>query len=172
MILLPIDIQLAMAIRNGNQSFYELTGYTLPDPFSIFPDSMNQTINLLQSAENKNFGFAFIHQIDKAYIGQGGYFYPDANDTTQIEIGYEVVAGYQRQGYATEYVQNILGLIFNKLGCKKIIAHTLPYLNPSNRLLIRKGFVYTGQSQDPDEGKVWDWALNKKVYQIKNYFGI
>ena len=45
--------------------------------------------------------------MNKAYIGQGGIFLSGCKLIQhKIEIpGFEVGGGYQRQGYATEYVQ-------------------------------------------------------------------
>lgn len=77
-------------------------------------------------------------------IGNGGFKgKPDQDGIA--EIGYSVMQDHQRQGYAPEAVRALLAWAFSHPEVKRIIAHTLPDLHPSIRVLEKCGFVFAGK---------------------------
>lgn len=82
-------------------------------------------------------------------VGIAGYKGPP-NDGG-VEIGYSVVPAYQRRGLATEAVLALVDHAFGDGGVDRVVAHTLPHLEPSIGVLRRAGFRF---ECDADEGGI------------------
>jgi [ribosomal protein S5]-alanine N-acetyltransferase len=67
-----------------------------------------------------------------------------------VEVGYGVVAEYQRRGYATEAVRALLAHAFACPGVTRVIAETLPGLAASIGVLEKCGFRFIGAGSEPD----------------------
>jgi ribosomal-protein-alanine N-acetyltransferase len=78
-----------------------------------------------------------------------------------VEIGYSVVGGDQRQGYAGRAVTLLVARAFSDPQVAVIAAGTLPALIASQRVLIRQGFVLTGSSFDDEVGEILRFTLNR-----------
>jgi len=75
--------------------------------------------------------------------GGGGFIgAPDASGA--VEIGYSIVPERQRRGYARETVEAWVAWALAHGDVARVIAHTLPDLTPSIRLLESSGFTYVG----------------------------
>jgi RimJ/RimL family protein N-acetyltransferase len=57
-----------------------------------------------------------------------------------VEIGYSVVPSWQRLGLATEASRALIGAAWSR-GADVVVAHTLPHLEPSIRVLRKLGFA-------------------------------
>ena len=84
-------------------------------------------------------------------IGNGGFKGKPSADGT-VEVGFSVIESYQRQGLATEAVSALLGWAFIHPEVSRVIAHTMPDLAPSIRVLVKIGFRFTGKGSE--EGSV------------------
>jgi RimJ/RimL family protein N-acetyltransferase len=80
-------------------------------------------------------------------IGVGGYKGPPIEGV--CEIGYSVMTDYQRRGYASEAVRALVARAFDSKGVQSVIAHTLPELAPSIRVLEKCGFTCEGAGDEP-----------------------
>lgn len=83
---------------------------------------------------------------------------PDAEGS--VEVGYSVVPELQRRGIASSSLQLLCTRAF-ALGAASVVAHTLPDLVASQRLLERTGFKRVSTISDPEEGEVWRYQLLK-----------
>lgn len=84
-------------------------------------------------------------------VGAGGFKgAPDAAGT--VEVGYSMLLSFREQGLATEAVEGLLDWAESDRRVKRIIAHTLPHLTASQRVLEKTGFVETETFNDADEG--------------------
>ena len=72
-------------------------------------------------------------------IGNGGFKGKFVADGT-CELGYSVMESHQRRGYATEVVRALVVWAFSHPDIERVVAHTLPELMPSIRVLERNGF--------------------------------
>jgi len=81
-------------------------------------------------------------------VGTCGYVGPPAADGT-VEIGYSIVAEHQRRGYATEAVRGLLARAFALAEVRRVIADTLPALEPSIGVLVKSGFRLIGEGSAP-----------------------
>ncbi len=84
-------------------------------------------------------------------IGNGGFAGAPSGDGT-VEVGYSIVEPYQRQGFAPEAVRGLIAWAFTHAHVTRLIAHTLPDLRPSIRVLEKCGFHFVGDGSE--EGTV------------------
>jgi RimJ/RimL family protein N-acetyltransferase len=80
-------------------------------------------------------------------IGNGGFTGAPSEDGT-VEVGYSIVETHQRQGYAPEAVRGLTAWAFAHANVKRLIAHTLPELRPSIRVLEKCGFTFVGDGTE------------------------
>lgn len=66
-----------------------------------------------------------------------------------IELGYGIVAEFQRRGLATEAVLGLLEFAFGDPKVTEIAGQTLSTLNHSIGVLKKAGFTLTGEGADP-----------------------
>jgi RimJ/RimL family protein N-acetyltransferase len=77
-------------------------------------------------------------------VGSAGYKGPPSDGV--VEIGYSVVPTWQRRGLATEASRALIGSAWQR-GATTVVAHTLPHLEPSIRVLHKLGFVPSESSE-------------------------
>jgi ribosomal-protein-alanine N-acetyltransferase len=80
-------------------------------------------------------------------IGLGG-FKGKPNASGAVEIGYNVLPEFQRQGLATEAVGALVEWTFRQPKVERVIAKTLPELPASIRVLRKCGFEFAGNDSD------------------------
>jgi len=84
-------------------------------------------------------------------IGIGGFRGKPTGEGV-VEVGYSIMPGYQRQGFASEAVSGLVDWAFTHTEVKLVTAQTLPQLQGSIRVLERNGFSYLGEG--PEAGIV------------------
>ncbi|MBD2164173.1 GNAT family N-acetyltransferase [Calothrix sp. FACHB-156] len=90
-----------------------------------------------------------IHTSDSTLIGDLGFTgKPDAQGT--VELGYEVLAKYRRQGYTFEAVKALVNFAFTQPGLKRIIAHAPQDIVASCRILEKLGMEHLETFDSPD----------------------
>lgn len=65
-----------------------------------------------------------------------------------VEIGYSILDGYRRRGFATEAVLRLVAWAFSHHNVYEVSAETLPHLSQSIRVLEKNGFIYTGAGSE------------------------
>ena len=79
----------------------------------------------------------------KTAIGSCGFTgKPDATGT--VETGYSILPDHQRRGYAPEALAALVEWAFGHSAVTRIVAHTLPELPQSIRVLEKCGFTCAG----------------------------
>lgn len=84
----------------------------------------------------------------RTLVGVAGYKGPPSLDGI-VEIGYGVVPEHQRRGYATEAAQALVRNAFAEPKVQRVIAETLPSLEPSMAVLAKCGFDFIGEGSEP-----------------------
>ena len=84
----------------------------------------------------------------RTLVGSGGYAGPPAADGS-VEVGYGIVPDHQRRGYASEAVRGFVKRAFARPEITRVIAQTLPELEPSIGVLLKCGFRHAGPGSDP-----------------------
>lgn len=93
-------------------------------------------------------------------VGSAGFKGPP--DAVGVaEIGYAVLAPFQRHGHASAAVALLAAAAFADPEVTSLIAHTAPDGLASQRVLRRAGFVPDGETVDPDDGLVLRWRLTR-----------
>lgn len=86
-------------------------------------------------------------------IGFSGY--PDSEGKSMV--GYGLDTRYFGQGYATEALKGLINWAFSHKELNAIVADTLTTGIPSQRVLIKNGFVLTGEGEG-----LKHWKLDKR----------
>jgi RimJ/RimL family protein N-acetyltransferase len=76
-------------------------------------------------------------------IGTFGCGFPK-QETGEAEIGYGILPGWQRQGYAPEAVTAMLPWLQTRREIRAFVAQTFPHLRGSIRVLEKSGFQHAG----------------------------
>ena len=81
-------------------------------------------------------------------VGTAGFTGPPSADGT-VEVGYSIVEEHHRRGYATEAVRGMVRHAFAIPVVSRVIAETLPELEPSIGVLRKSSFRLTGVGSGP-----------------------
>lgn len=163
--LLPCDDTLFAAMKMGDNVLAQALGANVPRKWTQFRDSFAPAA--LRWKANPSLRDWWVHLIvyrpDNLLIGSCGYKgAPDAQG--QVEIGYEIRPSHRTLGLATEAARALVENAFNHADVHRVTAHTLPEESHSSQLLQTIGFVRTDDFQDPDDGLMWRWELDRESY--------
>ncbi len=73
----------------------------------------------------------------------------EAPFTPAVEIGWRILPGWQRQGFAYEAACLALAAGFGPIGLQEIVAFTVPENEPSRRLMAKLGMQPDGEFDHP-----------------------
>jgi RimJ/RimL family protein N-acetyltransferase len=156
--IVAVTLELAKAERSGPRWLEKLLGAHVPPswpPPLNDANSLRWTIDFLtQHPEGVGFGpWYFLHREhgELRLVGEGGFCGLPTSDGV-VEVGYSIVPECHRLGLAPEAVRGLLGWVFGHREITRVIAHTLPALVPSIRVLEKCGFTFVGPGQE--EGTV------------------
>lgn len=116
---------------------------------------------LQELAECSEHGWSFWYMVIRGNPGElagiaGFKGWPDQSGS--VEIGYSVLSHHQRQGFATEAVQRLVGWAFTHHNVMEVCAETFPHLSQSIKVLKKNGFRHTGAGS---EAGVIRYAINR-----------
>jgi RimJ/RimL family protein N-acetyltransferase len=152
----------AIAIEDWATLSGLLGGVDFADHWLHFPEAMIWMRDFLREHEADLgwWNFLIIHQKDVRLIGTCGYK-GTPSFAGEVEIGYEIAEAYQGQGLATEAARALVDNAFQHDSVKVVMAYTLAEKNASNVLLQKIGFQYVDEHVDIEDGKIWEWRLEK-----------
>jgi RimJ/RimL family protein N-acetyltransferase len=93
-------------------------------------------------------------------VGTAGYKGPPKEDGT-VEIGYSIVAGRRRRGFATAAVRLLMRRAFADPRVTEIVGETLPLAAASQGVLRACGFSPSSSRIDPEDGEVERFVLRR-----------
>ena len=133
---------------------------TWPPP--LMQDTLTFTAETLESQPQQSGWWAwyFIRQADRLLVGAGGLKGPPLPDGT-VEIGYSMIATFQRQGYATEAAAGLIEWAFQTSAVTRVIAETYPELIASIRVMEKNGLTFSGPGS---EERVIRFELTRPSY--------
>ena len=158
--LVAVTLAHARAERAGPKALEKLLGAHVPPSW---PPPLNDehslawTIDFLtQHPAGVGWGpWYFLHREhgELRLVGQGGFTGLPASDGTgrgsTVEVGYSLVPESHRLGLAPEAVRALVAWAFTHREVARVIAHTLPALVPSIRVLQKCGFAPDGAGSEP-----------------------
>lgn len=133
--------------------FAELLDARVPAswPPELYDDDARQWTLRAVEAQPENEGWWMYYVVagedgDRELIGLVGYKGPPAEGT--VEVGYGILPEHQRRGYATEATRVLIGRAFGHDGVRRVIAETLPHLQPSIGVMEKCGFTFEGPGSE------------------------
>ncbi len=163
--LIPCELAHIEAIMRDKKELERMLSVTVPNNWPEFPESIPHVYELLKSdPSSPEWGYyLFVHAKDSALIGEGGYKgKPD--EEGMVEIGYAIVPEYRRRGLASEAAKGLTDHAFSHPKVNFVQAHTLMDGTASINVLIKLGMKFAGTANDPDEGEVSRWMVERKDY--------
>jgi RimJ/RimL family protein N-acetyltransferase len=159
LLLKPVTLASIEAEISHRARLAQLLGAEIP---SGWPPPLNDTStmewtrqNLLANPDNRGWGtwYFLLCRDGRAneLIGNGGFKGKFVAPGT-CEVGYSVMEAHQRRGYASEAVAALVRWAFMHPEIERVVAHTLPELTPSIRVLEKNGF--TGVPETLEEGAI------------------
>lgn len=168
--LIGCELAHVEAIIRDKREIAEMLDVKILDGWPEFPEAMQYVYQHLQSepltAPEWGYRF-FVHRKDRALIGEGGYK-GKPNEDGVVEIGYAIVPEYRRRGLAFEAARGLSQYAFSHPEVKIIQAHTLPTGTASINVLEKLGMTLAGTVNDPEDGEVLQWRLERKDYANTN----
>ena len=155
--LLPIDRACAALITVSPQAYAEQHDLRVDE----VADSMSAVIGITPPAmlDAGEWGTFFASDADtREVVGACGFKSPPGADRT-VEIAYFSFPPREGRGLATAMAAELTARAKASGAVDRVIAHTLPHLNASTRVLEKSGFLRDGEFIDPDDGLVWRWKF-------------
>lgn len=175
LVLVSATVELLQAELTNRARFEKLLGAHVPPhwpPPLNDEASLRWTLELLGS-DPREAGWAswyFLHREHGALlaVGNGGFKgKPDADGA--VEVGYSILPDHHRHGFAPEAVRALVGWAFSHREVARVLAHTLPSLLPSIRVLEKCDFDCVGPC---DEEGVIRYALERDAYERGSGAGV
>lgn len=146
LILLPMTLAFVEGILDDDHSVYEAIGLNYnslwpnEDTMEILPIIRNKMIS---GAVNEGYGiWLFVDKNRKVVLGDGG-FKQKPNESGMVEIGYGVIEGERRKGFAFEALSALLGWALQKTEVKTVTANCLIGNSASHNLLLKLDMIET-----------------------------
>lgn len=150
-------------ILKGENGIQDILDIKVPDQWTEFGHApFKYTLDKIKDTPADSIWWSWLPILvsENMLIGNGGYKGPPENG--MVEIGYEVSVDYRNRGFATEIAKALVENAFHHPDVKTIIAHTLPEENESVSVLKKCGFRFVSPMEDPDDGLIWRWQLDKE----------
>jgi ribosomal-protein-alanine N-acetyltransferase len=97
---------------------------------------------------------AVLARTPRRVVGSVGFHAPP-DDHGRVEIGYDIVAGERRQGYAREAIHTLLDRAWATGRARVGVASVSPHNAPSLGLIRAFGFQRVGEQIDEIDGLEW-----------------
>ena len=94
---------------------------------------------------------------DGKCVGTCAFKTPPRN--SEVEIAYFTFPEYEGRGVATRMVSQLIKIARDRISTLTMTAQTLPEDNASNKILKKLDFIYSGEVDHPEDGRVWEWKL-------------
>lgn len=161
--IIPCDTSILEAAIRSDEALSERLGVDVPAFWTEFGNEpLEYSLSrILEHPEEMGWWtWLPIHKTERVLMGSGGFKGKHGTDGV-LEIGYEITPHYRGQGYAQEMALALVQYAFSFPGVLRVIAHTMPNENPSTSVLRRVGFIKIGEYSDPEDGPVWQWAIDR-----------
>lgn len=171
LILVNSTRELLEGILKGENVIAEMLDIRMANPWSEFgPAPFEYALNKIKDTPSDSVCWSWLPILvsENTLIGNCGYKGPPVDGA--VEIGYEVAVAYRNQGFATEIAKALVENAICHPDVDTVIAHTLPEENDSVRVLRKCSFHFVSTVEDPDDGLIWKWQLDKGESPDPEYF--
>jgi RimJ/RimL family protein N-acetyltransferase len=144
------------ALQADRSELGRLLGGPVPDGWPQFPEATGFTLDRLREHPDQAGWWMHFFLSGGVLVGSGGFVGPPQNGV--VEFGYEIAPAFRGRGLGRAAARAMIERAF-AAGVTTVVAHTLPDLNPSARLLQGLGFVRGEPIEHPEDGTIWPWRL-------------
>ncbi|CAN5554558.1 GNAT family N-acetyltransferase [soil metagenome] len=144
-------------------------GVTIPNDFPVFPEGIDWWRTRMQN-ESVALGWAIwfvIRKEDRILIGDGGFKGPP-NEVGEGEIGYALVENARGSGLGKELARALSDWAFKHPDVTAVLAETLVDGAASIGVLKSLGMTQVGTYDDPDEGTILQWRVDRAAYTARS----
>lgn len=165
--LVAATVELAEAEINNLTELSEMLAVSKP---ASWPPPLNDEhsqrhfLESLRKAQAVDAGWNLwycIRQKQRELLGNAGF--KSSPKAGFVEIGYSMLEVHQRNGYCTEAVKALIHWAFQHQAVRTIVAHTLPGLTPSIRVMEKCGMVFAGNGPLEDGLQTIRYELTRDV---------
>lgn len=157
---LPIDDRLSNSLQQGDDRFERAEGVVLGASAATVRGVVAHTLGVPSLRSAPWCGYLAVDDATSEVIGTCAFKGPP-NSNKSVEIAYYVFPPFERRGYATAMARDLVALAFSIGKIDHVLAHTLPKDNPSTSILKKVGMRLLGEVEDPEDGRVWRWRLDR-----------
>ena len=159
--LIGIDDELMRVVAEGDESFAARHSARLGECAPMVRDVVNQTKSLYERKPRVEPWIGYLAAAGGgAVIGTCG-FTGAPTPGGIVEIAYFTFPPFERRGYGAAMATALIEIAAKSDFQVRVIAHTLPEVNASTRILQRVGMTCAGEIEHPDDGRVWLWDLTR-----------
>lgn len=159
--LVPFTLALVNAALRDRIELGRLLAARVPDdwPNEDVLLMLSQDAVLLEAEPHRSeWSYLAIHTEERALIGDIGFHAPpDVNGS--LEIGYDILAAYRRQGYAVEATEALLDWAFHQPEVRYVVAECLLENVASIRVLEKLGLRRVSTTHE----SIW-WRLTREEW--------
>ena len=155
--LVRAKLHLMGAALAGDEVLAEALGHRVVTGWVTFTEALGPTRDAIAADPSGSaWGTRFFVAGDPPeLVGWGGFKAPPRDGV--VELGYEIAESRWGRGLATAATRAMLAEAFADHEVTRVIAHTLPERNASNRVLQKAGFLYAGEAREGGE-VVWRFS--------------
>jgi ribosomal-protein-alanine N-acetyltransferase len=156
--LLPFTLELKKATLADRARLAEMLEVAIPDtwPGADLLEALPFFIEVMEKdPASLVWDGIIIHKAERIAIGGIG-FHGGPDEAGMVEIGYNIIPAYERQGYATEMARRVIEWAFHTPGIQVITAQCLDDNLGSIRVLEK-----VGMRRLAPEGNMLKWELRK-----------
>ena len=150
--LLPPDIETLDAALAGD----DVHGRAVVAGWASFTGALERTREALAIDPGMAEWGPRLFLTDAELVGWGGFKGPPRDGC--VEVGYEIAPSRQGHGLATAALRAMVDEALADARVERVIAHTLPERNASNRVLEKVGFRFDGEAVERGT-VVWRFTL-------------
>lgn len=160
--LMDLDANDAALLERDPAEFAHRFKLDLDEVRPILPDIAHQTVAVLTRDPRPAPWGAYL-AIDRSTSKIVGTcaFKTAPNHRGEVEIAYCTFPPFEGRGMATAMAAALKEIAEGSQGVKTVLAHTLPRENASTRILRKLSFRQVGTVNDPEDGPVWRWELQR-----------
>ena len=156
--LIPFTLDLKEAAMNDRARLVEMLGVYVPEhwPGPDLAEALPFFVENMEKAPSEPaWDWIAIHRLDLGVIGGIGFMGGPDKDGV-VEMGYDIVPEYRKQGYATEMARSLVEWAFQEAGIKVVTASCLDDNIGSIKVLENAGM----RRLEPD-GNMLKWEMRK-----------
>jgi ribosomal-protein-alanine N-acetyltransferase len=156
--LIAFTLDLKKAAMNDRARLVEMLGVYVPErwPGPDLAEALPFFVENMEKALSEPvWDWIAIHKLDQGVIGGIGFMGGPDKDGV-VEVGYDIVPEYRKQGYATEMARSLIVWAFQETGIKVVTASCLDDNIGSIKVLENAGM----HRLEPD-GNMLTWEMRK-----------